>query len=63
MKMGELIDSNPQIKEFVERCLSEVFGLANENDDIAEDLCEEMDITEDEMWWMFEQLGYDRIGE
>lgn len=63
MKMGELIDSNPQIKEFVERCLSKVFELANESDDIIYDLGEEMDITESEMWWMFEQLGYERIGE
>ena len=63
MKMGELIDSNPQIKEFVERCLSKAFDLIYEDEDIAYDLCNEMDITESEMWWMFEQLGYERIGE
>ena len=60
MKMGELIDSNPQIKEFVERCLSKALDIICEDEDIAYDLCDEMDITEDEMWYMFSQLGYNR---
>ena len=27
---------------------------------MADDICEDMSITEDEMYWMFEQLGYSR---
>lgn len=27
---------------------------------MADDICEDMGITEDEMYWMFEQLGYSR---
>ena len=54
MKMGDLIDSNPQIKQLEEKYLSKALDIICEDEDIAYDLCDEMDITEDEMWWMFE---------
>ena len=58
--IGQIIANNPQLQEFAERCLSQVFDLCRYGDLMADDICEDMGITEDEMYWMFEQLGYSR---
>ena len=58
--IGQIITNNPQLQEFTERCLSQVFDLCRYGDLMADDICEDMGITEDEMYWMFEQLGYSR---
>lgn len=56
--IGQIIANNLQLQEFAERCLSQVFDLCRYEDLMADDICEDMGITEDEMYWMFEQLGY-----
>lgn len=56
--IGHIISNNMQLQEFVERCLSQIFDLCRYGDLMADDICEDMGITEDEMYWMFEQLGY-----
>lgn len=62
--IGQIITNNPQLQEFVERCLSQVFDLCRTGtlygDLVADDICEDMGITEEELYWMFEQLGYSR---
>ena len=61
--IGKKIEENIQLQEFVERSLAIVFELVKSDDiviEMVEEICEEMDITMDEMWWMFEQLGYER---
>lgn len=58
--IGRKIEQNPQLQEFVEKLLSYTFELAVCGEFFIEDICEEMDITEDEMYWLFQQLGYDR---
>ena len=59
MGIGRKIEQNIQLQEFVERVLGYVFNLVEE-DTVAEDICEDMGITESEMYWLFEQLGYER---
>lgn len=54
------VAENMQLREFVERCMSQVFDLCRYGDMMAEDICDEMGISEDEMYWMFKELGYER---
>lgn len=58
------ISENMQLQEFVERCLSQVFNMTQDTElldkEIADDICRDMGITENEMYWIFEQLGYTR---
>lgn len=58
--IGQKISQNQLLQEFVEKCMSQMFDLCRYGDLMAEDICEDMGITEDEMYWMFEQLGYSR---
>lgn len=58
MGIGRKIEADLQLQEFVERVLSYTFDLIRFGDLAGLDICEEMDITEDEMYSMFEQLGY-----
>lgn len=58
--IGSKIEQNTQLQEFVERALSHVFEQALDDEDFVEEFCDDMGITEEEMYWMFEQLGYDR---
>ena len=58
--IGSKIEQNTQLQEFVERVLSYAFDLARYGEFFFTDVCEEMGITEDEMYWLFEQLGYNR---
>lgn len=60
MNIGNKIEQNIQLQEFVERILSYVFNLALDDEFIIEDICEEMGITTNEAFWLFEQLGYER---
>ena len=60
MSIGDRINNNMQLQEFVEKVLSTVFELAQDDENMVENICEEMGVTEDEVWWMFEQLGYER---
>ena len=60
MGIGSKIEQNTQLQEFVERVLSYAFDLARYGELFVEDICEEMGITEEEMYWLFEQLGYER---
>jgi hypothetical protein len=61
MGIGKKIEDNTRLQHFVEVCLSHVFDMVvNEDYDLIENICENADITQDEMFWMFEQLGYDR---
>lgn len=62
--IGKKISENMQLQEFVERCLSQVFNMAQDTEllgeEITDDICRDMGITEKEMYWLFEQLGYTR---
>lgn len=58
MGIGSKIEHNTQLQEFVERVLSYAFDLAINGEFFFTDVCDEMGITEEEMYWMFEQLGY-----
>ena len=57
--IGKKMEENPQIQEFVERVLGYVFNqLVNGEISIEDVLDGLMDITEEEAYWIFEQLGY-----
>ena len=59
--IGEKISRNPQLQEFVERALGLAFDMMyDEESETMENFCDDMGISEDEVWWMFEQLGYER---
>lgn len=58
--IGKKIEENIQLQEFVERVLGYAFDLARYGELFTEDICDDMGITEDEMYWLFEQLGYER---
>lgn len=60
MGIGSKIEQNMQLQEFVERIISYVFNLAQDDEFVIEEICEEMGITTDEAYWLFEQLGYER---
>ena len=57
--IGKKIEENLQLQEFVEKALSTVFEMAQDDEILVETICDEMRIAEDEMWWLFRQLGYD----
>lgn len=59
--IGNKISENMQLQEFVEKVLAHAFNEYILDDlGVAEEICDEMGITEEEMYWMFEQLGYTR---
>lgn len=58
--IGKKIEENHQLQEFTERILSYAFDLAINGEFFITDICEDMDITEDEMYELFKQLGYNR---
>lgn len=58
--IGKKMEENVQLQEFVERMLSCAFTMMIEDEDSREDFCSDMGITENEMYWLFEQLGYDK---
>lgn len=60
MGIGSKIEQNMQLQEFVEKALSIIFDMVQEDETVMETICDDMDITENEAYWMFEQLGYDR---
>lgn len=60
MGIGSKIEVNAQLQEFTEKVLGYTFDLIRYGDLAGEDICEDMGITEEEMYWMFEQLGYER---
>lgn len=58
--IGSKMEANPQLQEFVEKLLAYTFDLARYGEFFITDIIDEMGITENEMWWMYEQLGYSR---
>ena len=58
--IGQIIANNLQLQEFVEKCMAWAFDACIYGDMMSVDICNDMGITEDEMYWMFEQLGYSR---
>jgi hypothetical protein len=61
MGIGGKMEDNVQLQEFTERCLSYLFDkFINEDYDFIEEISENMGVTQNEILWMFEQLGYDR---
>ena len=63
MSIGKKIEQNIRLQEFVEKALAIVFEFAQSDDiviEMMEEICDDMDISEEEMWLMFEELGYER---
>lgn len=61
MGIGNKIEVNAQLQEFTERALSLAFDMMqDEESGTLENFCDDMGVSEDEVWWMFEQLGYTR---
>lgn len=59
--IGAKIEQNLQMQEFVERALGLAFDMmCDEESETIENFCDDMGVSEDEVWWMFEQLGYNR---
>ena len=58
MGIGKKMEENAQLQEFVEIMLSHAFNMMIEDENAREYFCSEMGITESEMYWLFEQLGY-----
>ena len=58
--IGRKIEENMQLHEFIERVLGYAFTLAVYGEYFIEDICDEMGITEDEMYELFRQLGYEK---
>lgn len=59
--IGAKIEQNLQLQEFVERALGLAFDMmCDEESETIENFCDDMGVSEDEVWWMFEQLGYER---
>lgn len=58
--IGSKIEQNMRLQEFVEHVLSYAFDLAVSGEFFIVDICEEMDITEDEIYELFKELGYER---
>lgn len=54
--IGKKIDTNPQLQEFIEKSLSYLYNLCEE-DGVLEDLADEMDYNVDEVIWMFNQMN------
>lgn len=57
--MAEAIKENPELQEFIEKCMGYLFNLA-EDEDILEDLADEMGTDRSEIELLFQQLGYDK---
>lgn len=59
--IGAKIEQNLQLQEFVERALGLAFDMmCDEESETIENFCDDMGVSEDEVWWLFEQLGYER---
>ena len=58
--IGAKIEQNLQLQEFVERVLGLAFDMMCDESETIEDFCDDMGVSEDEVWWLFEQLGYER---
>ena len=58
MGIGAKIERNVQLQEFVEKMLGYMFDTVKFDPLFVEEVCEDMDITEEELYWLFEQLGY-----
>lgn len=59
--IGAKIEQNLQLQEFVERALGLAFDMmCDEESETIESFCDDMGVSEDEVWWLFEQLGYER---
>ena len=59
--IGAKIEQNMQLQEFVERALGLAFDMmCDEESETIENFCDDIEVSEDEVWWMFEQLGYKR---
>lgn len=72
--IGNKISEDKQLQEFVEKVLGFVFDKCTNYPKFAgidpmcgedsmiliDDICDDMGITEEEVYWMFEQLGYTR---
>lgn len=58
MGIGAKIERNVQLQEFVEKMLGYMFDTVEADPLFVEEACEDMDITEEELYWLFEQLGY-----
>ena len=59
MGIGKIIEEDMRLQEFVERLISYTFNSAISGDGFLEDICEEMDITEEGAYYLYEQLGYE----
>ena len=58
--IGTKIEQNLQLQEFVERALGLVFDMmCDEEYGIIDNFCDDMQVSKDEVWWMFKELGYD----
>lgn len=58
--IGAKIEQNLQLQEFVERALGLVFDMmCDEEYEIIDNFCDDMQVSKDEVWWMFKELGYD----
>lgn len=55
--IGKKIEQNPQLQEFIEKSIGFLFNLCEE-DDILEDLAAEVDVSTDELMWLFAQMEY-----
>lgn len=58
MGIGRKMEQNIQLQEFVEKTLSMTFEIVQDDEVQMETLCDDLGITEDEVYWLFEQLGY-----
>lgn len=61
--IGSKMEQNLQLQEFAERLMAYTFDLARFGELFIEDITDDMGITTDEMWDLFEQLGYERDGD
>ena len=59
--IGEKISCNPQLQEFVERALGLAFDMmCDEESETIDNFCDDMQVSKEEVWWMFKELAYDR---
>lgn len=59
--IGAKIEQNLQLQEFVERALGLAFDMmCDEESETIENFCDDIVVSKNEVWWMFEQLGYKR---
>ena len=61
--IGSKMEQNPQLQECAERLIAYTFDLARFDELFIEDITDDMGITTDEMWNLYEQLGYERDGD